>query len=103
MLCLVVGSPLHLAAQTKKPTRASLARATAAARAREAARARLLREVATPKFKTDILGNLVPDVRAAAAIVYNPQKIGRASCRGRGAVSGWAGKMRETGKRRDDT
>jgi D-alanyl-D-alanine endopeptidase (penicillin-binding protein 7) len=73
MLCLVAGSPLDLAAQTKKPTRTSLARATAAARAREAARARLLREVATPKFKTDILGNLVPDVRAAAAIVYNPQ------------------------------
>ena len=27
----------------------------------------------TPRFKRDLLGNLVPDVRAAAAIVYNPQ------------------------------
>jgi D-alanyl-D-alanine endopeptidase (penicillin-binding protein 7) len=73
MLCLVAGSPLDLAAQTKKPTRTSLARASAAARARAAAQARLLREAATPQFKTDLLGNLVPDVRAAAAIVYNPQ------------------------------
>lgn len=27
----------------------------------------------TPKFKRDLLGNLVPDIRAAAAIVFNPQ------------------------------
>ena len=27
----------------------------------------------TAHFKRDLLGNLVPDIRAAAAIVYNPQ------------------------------
>lgn len=46
--------------------RARLARAKAAERAREA------REVVTPRFKRDDAGELVPDVRAAAAIIYNP-------------------------------
>ena len=59
------------------PTRSSLARAraAAAARARLAVAARAAREqrdVMTPRFKRDLLGNLVPDVRAAAAIVFNP-------------------------------
>jgi len=62
---------------TKKPTTtrtaAARARAAAAARARAAAAARAQREADTPKFKTDLLGNLIPDVRAAAAIVFNPQ------------------------------
>ena len=61
----------------KKPapqTRSSLARsrAAAAARARQAALARQ-REAETPQFKRDLLGNLVPHVRAAAAIIYDPQ------------------------------
>jgi len=55
-----------------RPTRTSLARAAAAARARQAAAARQLQEAMTPRFKRDVLGNLVPDVRAAAAIIYNP-------------------------------
>jgi D-alanyl-D-alanine endopeptidase (penicillin-binding protein 7) len=48
------------------------ARAAAAARARRAVARR--REVAqvTPRIKYDALGNLIPDVRAAAAIVFNP-------------------------------
>jgi D-alanyl-D-alanine endopeptidase (penicillin-binding protein 7) len=56
-------------------TRASLARsrAAAAARARRAAVARQQREAETPQFKRDLLGNLVPHVRAAAAIIYDPQ------------------------------
>lgn len=54
-------------------TRTSLARAAAARRARAAVLARQQREAATPRYKTDDLGNVVPDVRAAAAIVYNPQ------------------------------
>jgi len=65
---------------TSKPTaakrtasRTSLARAAAARRARAAMLARQQREAATPRYKTDGLGNIVPDVRAAAAIVYNPQ------------------------------
>lgn len=59
---------------SSKRTRTSLARARAAAasRARLAAAARQQREAATPRFKRDLLGNLVPDVRAAAAIVFNP-------------------------------
>lgn len=59
------------AAQRARTTRA--ARAAAAARARAAALARQRQEAMTPKFAQDALGNQVPDVRAAAAIIYNPQ------------------------------
>lgn len=61
--------------QAKKPTttRTAAARARAAAQARAAAAARAQREAETPRFKTDLLGNLIPDVRAAAAIIFNPQ------------------------------
>jgi D-alanyl-D-alanine endopeptidase (penicillin-binding protein 7) len=61
------------ASKTTARTRTSVARARAAARAREAAAARLIAEAMTPRFKRDLLGNLIPDVRAAAAIIYNPQ------------------------------
>ena len=57
--------------QSSAKTRA--ARAAAAARARQAALARQQREAMTPRFKDDGLGNMVPDIRAAAAIIYNPQ------------------------------
>ena len=67
-------------ATAKKPqqTRSALARARAAraasvARAREAAAARQLREAMTPVTTRDALGNIVPVVRAAAAIVFDPQ------------------------------
>ena len=62
-------------AQAKKPTAAQRRRAqrAAAARARAAAQARALKEAQEPKFKLDELGALVPDVRAAAAIIYNPE------------------------------
>ncbi|MGE5244347.1 MAG: D-alanyl-D-alanine carboxypeptidase family protein [Betaproteobacteria bacterium] len=46
--------------------RAKLARARAAAMARETAYAAL------PRYKVDANGDLVPDIRAAAAIIYNP-------------------------------
>jgi D-alanyl-D-alanine endopeptidase (penicillin-binding protein 7) len=52
--------------------KARLARARAAARSREVARVRALQEAMTPRFKTDANGSLVPDVRAAAAIIFNP-------------------------------
>jgi len=70
--------PAKPAAQTpaKPPqTRSSLARARAAsaARARQAAAARQLREAMTPLTTRDALGNIVPVVRAAAAIVFDPQ------------------------------
>jgi D-alanyl-D-alanine endopeptidase (penicillin-binding protein 7) len=62
-------------------TRTSLAkaRANAAERARRAAasrareRARVETEAMTPRYKRDLLGNQVPDIRAAAAIVFDPQ------------------------------
>jgi D-alanyl-D-alanine endopeptidase (penicillin-binding protein 7) len=61
-------------AKSSKARRARLARARAAARAREAARLRALKEAMTPRYKTDaVTGALVPDVRAAAAIVFNPE------------------------------
>ena len=67
----------HALVQTaqKKPTAAQTrqARARAAQRAREAAARRLEQEAMTAKFRHDLLGNLVPEVRAAAAIIYNPQ------------------------------
>jgi D-alanyl-D-alanine endopeptidase (penicillin-binding protein 7) len=71
--------------QTKKPTysakassarKARLERARAAARTREQARLRSLQALQaamTPRFKTDATGALVPDIRAAAAIIFNPE------------------------------
>lgn len=58
----------------KKKSYASTAKSRAArlAQARAAARAREMREVTTPRFKIDELGEEVPDVRAEAAIIYNP-------------------------------
>jgi D-alanyl-D-alanine endopeptidase (penicillin-binding protein 7) len=58
--------------KTSTTSRTSAARAQAAARARAAAQARQQQDAMTAHFKRDLLGNLVPDVRAAAAIVYNP-------------------------------
>ena len=61
-------------ASTARARKARLARARAAARAREAARVAALREAMTPRYKTDaVTGDLVPDVRAAAAIIFNPE------------------------------
>lgn len=69
----------EVAAQKKSSTskrrvlQASRARQARLARARAAARARQLRELAQPRFKLNERGDLVPDVRAAAAIIYNPE------------------------------
>jgi D-alanyl-D-alanine endopeptidase (penicillin-binding protein 7) len=52
---------------------ASRARSAKLAQARIAARVRLAREAAIPRFKTDATGALVPDLHAAAAIIYNPE------------------------------
>jgi D-alanyl-D-alanine endopeptidase (penicillin-binding protein 7) len=64
----------------KKPTAkksysatASRARRARIERARAEARAREVREVQTPRFKINELGQEVPDVRAEAAIIYNPE------------------------------
>jgi len=63
----------------KKTTRkgysatASRSRRARLARARAAAKARQWNEVAQPRYKMSESGELVPDVRAAAAIIYNPE------------------------------
>ena len=54
-------------ATTARARRAQLARARAEVRARE------LRELQTPRFRVDEFGREVPDVRAEAAIIYNPE------------------------------
>ena len=59
-------------ASASNARRARLARARAAARAREVARMRALQDAMTPHYKTDANGDLVPDVRAAAAVIFNP-------------------------------
>jgi D-alanyl-D-alanine endopeptidase (penicillin-binding protein 7) len=62
---------------TRKKTRYSRSRARSS-RAARLARARAARaraawlEAQKPRFRTDDTGSLVPDVRAAAAIIYNP-------------------------------
>lgn len=67
-------APKTQAAAKRAPSRTSLARAAATARARRAALARQQQQEAlTPRFKVDLEGNQIPDVRAAAAIIYNPQ------------------------------
>jgi serine-type D-Ala-D-Ala endopeptidase (penicillin-binding protein 7) len=43
------------------------------AQARVAARVRYVRDAPFPHYKTDSTGALVPDLRAAAAIIYNPE------------------------------
>ena len=53
--------------------RASRARRARIAKARATSRAREVREIQTPRFKLDDLGEQVPDVRAEAAIIYNPE------------------------------
>jgi D-alanyl-D-alanine endopeptidase (penicillin-binding protein 7) len=69
------------AAQSAKKPAASKSRAPArrvtsrqvAARARAAATAREMADTAVPRYKVDASGELVPDVHAAAAIIYNPE------------------------------
>ncbi len=54
-------------------SKASKARAAALVKARRAARVRLARDNAVPRYKTDATGTVVPDLHAAAAIIYDPQ------------------------------
>ncbi len=55
------------AATTARARRARVARVRATARARE------VRDAQEPRFKIDATGAMVPDIRAEAAIIYNPQ------------------------------
>ena len=61
------------AARAVYSSQASRARAEALQKARVAARVRLTRDTAVPRFKTDASGTVVPDLHAAAAIIYDPQ------------------------------
>ena len=58
--------------RTRYSASKSRQRRLAMARARQAAYARQLRDIQTPQFKAGADGQLVPDVRAGAAIIYNP-------------------------------
>jgi D-alanyl-D-alanine endopeptidase (penicillin-binding protein 7) len=66
-------------ATTTRTTRIAAARSTArtrrasASRVRAAQQAAALREAIEPRFKFDDTGNVVPDVRAEAAIIYDPE------------------------------
>jgi D-alanyl-D-alanine endopeptidase (penicillin-binding protein 7) len=56
-----------------KASGASKAKARVARiRASRANSARALAEASTPRYRTDASGNVVPDIRAAAAIIYDP-------------------------------
>ena len=68
----VVRKPAY-SARASEARKARLARARAAARAREQARVLALQEAMRPRFKTDPTGALVPDIRAAAAVIFDPE------------------------------
>jgi serine-type D-Ala-D-Ala endopeptidase (penicillin-binding protein 7) len=56
-----------------KKARAASSRRARVARARAALNARQAREAAEPHFKLTAAGEMVPDLRAEAAIIYNPE------------------------------
>jgi serine-type D-Ala-D-Ala endopeptidase (penicillin-binding protein 7) len=57
----------------KRKVSTARSRRARASRARAAAAAKQLKEAQEPRFKLDELGALVPDIRAEAAIIYNPE------------------------------
>jgi len=59
------GTAPKYSAATSRARKAKLAQAEASARAREA-------QASQPRLKLDAQGDMVPDVRAEAAIIYNP-------------------------------
>jgi serine-type D-Ala-D-Ala endopeptidase (penicillin-binding protein 7) len=62
----------HTTVTRRYSSRSARARRARLARARAAARARQWREVMAPRYKVNDLGETVPDIRAEAAIIYNP-------------------------------
>jgi len=58
--------------RSKARPQPSIARKAASARARAVATAREMADTTVPRYKVDASGDLVPDLRAAAAIIYNP-------------------------------
>lgn len=66
------GGTTDAQAQTKRKRSPSLARKASAARSRAIATAREEATTIVPRYKVDASGDLVPDLRAAAAIIFNP-------------------------------
>ena len=64
-------TPKTSAASSKK-TKPTYSAAAARARRASLARSRSLAYLSQPRFKTDAQGAVVPDIRAEAAIIYNP-------------------------------
>ena len=64
---------LSLQKKTTYSRTAARARRAKVARARAAAQARVVQEAQQPRFKLNDAGALIPDVRAEAAIIYNPE------------------------------
>ena len=73
------GTASAAAKPTSKKTQAlyaagrSLTRKAKLARARAVAMAREMAETVLPRYRVDASGEMVPDVRAAAAIIYDPE------------------------------
>ena len=57
----------------KKPAARPARRRLTAAQRRAAATAQEMADTVVPRYKVDAGGNLVPDLRAAAAIIYDPE------------------------------
>lgn len=75
---VALGVAVPASAQTRRttkkpPAKPSIARKAQSARARAVAREREMADTAVPRYKVDAAGDLVPDLRAAAAIIYNPE------------------------------
>lgn len=75
----VAAKPVKAQAPAQAPARPAYSakraatRKAALARARAASTAREMADTILPRYKVDAAGDLVPDVRAAAAIIYNPE------------------------------
>jgi D-alanyl-D-alanine endopeptidase (penicillin-binding protein 7) len=59
--------------KTTYSAKAARQRRAQLAQARAATQAKALKEAQTPRYKFDESGAIVPDIRAEAAIIYNPQ------------------------------
>jgi D-alanyl-D-alanine endopeptidase (penicillin-binding protein 7) len=66
-------APVKSSAKASTRTKSTYSAAAARARRARLARARAAAYLAQPRFKTDASGALVPDIRAEAAIIYNPE------------------------------
>jgi D-alanyl-D-alanine endopeptidase (penicillin-binding protein 7) len=74
LLSLVsIGAEPVDAQTTRKTTSRPAARRATAAQTRAAAAAREIADTVVPRYKVDASGDLVPDLRAAAAIIYDPE------------------------------